>query len=80
MSIAFYIDGYTVSVGKSRICKLESDCRSIPNTTCIADVQDGKTRCLCGDYSAPVNGACTNIHKGKTMTVKIDGIEEKKKI
>ncbi|XP_012250676.2 uncharacterized protein LOC105682986 isoform X2 [Athalia rosae] len=50
-------------VGKSRTCKLESDCGAIQNTTCIADPRDGKTRCLCGDYSAPVNGACTNKFK-----------------
>ncbi|CAK9806823.1 hypothetical protein ANTQUA_LOCUS5022 [Anthophora quadrimaculata] len=50
-------------VGKARECKLESDCAGIQNTTCIADPRDGRTRCLCGDYSAPLNGACTNKFK-----------------
>ncbi|XP_017755895.1 PREDICTED: uncharacterized protein LOC108547754 isoform X2 [Eufriesea mexicana] len=50
-------------VGKARECKLESDCAGIQNTTCMADQRDGRTRCLCGDYSAPLNGACTNKFK-----------------
>ncbi|XP_053983856.1 uncharacterized protein LOC128893129 [Hylaeus anthracinus] len=50
-------------VGKARECKLESDCAGIQNTTCVSDPRDGKTRCLCGDYSAPQNGACTNKFK-----------------
>lgn len=44
--------------GKARECRMESDCAGIQNTTCMADHRDGKTRCLCGDYSAPLNGAC----------------------
>ncbi|KAK0159805.1 hypothetical protein PV327_010878 [Microctonus hyperodae] len=50
-------------VGKARECKIESDCGAIQNTTCMADPRDGKTRCLCGDYSAPINGLCTNKYK-----------------
>ncbi|XP_034194027.1 oogenesis-related protein sosie isoform X2 [Osmia lignaria lignaria] len=50
-------------VGKARECKLESECAGIQNTTCMADPRDGRTRCLCGDYSAPLNGACTNKYK-----------------
>lgn len=50
-------------VGKARECKLESDCSGIQNTTCMADPRDGRTRCLCGDFSAPLNGACTNKYK-----------------
>ncbi|XP_003393278.1 uncharacterized protein LOC126919897 [Bombus affinis] len=50
-------------VGKARECKLESDCAGIQNTTCMSDHRDGRTRCLCGDYSAPLNGACTNKFK-----------------
>ncbi|XP_043794335.1 uncharacterized protein LOC122715865 [Apis laboriosa] len=50
-------------VGRARECKLESDCAGIQNTTCIADPRDGRTRCLCGDYSAPLNGACINKFK-----------------
>ncbi|XP_078047663.1 oogenesis-related protein sosie [Augochlora pura] len=50
-------------VGKARECKLESDCAGIQNTTCMADPRDGRTRCLCGDYSAPMNGACNNKYK-----------------
>lgn len=49
--------------GKARECRVESDCAGIQNTTCIADPRDGRTRCLCGDYSAPLNGACTNKFK-----------------
>ncbi|KOC63031.1 hypothetical protein WH47_04426 [Habropoda laboriosa] len=55
-------------VGKARECKLESDCAGIQNTTCIADARDGRTRCLCGDYSAPLNGACTNKFKALRST------------
>ncbi|KAK0080575.1 hypothetical protein PV325_013735 [Microctonus aethiopoides] len=51
------------SIGKARECKIESDCGAIQNTTCMADPRDGKTRCLCGDYSAPINGLCTNKYK-----------------
>ncbi|KAF3424866.1 hypothetical protein E2986_12435 [Frieseomelitta varia] len=50
-------------VGKARECKLESDCAGIQNTTCMADPRDGRTRCLCGDFSPPLNGACTNKFK-----------------
>lgn len=49
--------------GKARECRVETDCAGIQNTTCIADHRDGRTRCLCGDYSAPLNGACTNKFK-----------------
>lgn len=49
--------------GKARECKLEADCAGIQNTTCMADPRDGRTRCLCGDSSAPVNGACMNKFK-----------------
>ncbi|KYN50157.1 hypothetical protein ALC62_00185, partial [Cyphomyrmex costatus] len=49
--------------GKARECKMESDCAAIQNTTCIADARDGRTRCLCADYTAPLNGVCTNKHK-----------------
>ncbi|XP_035722612.1 low-density lipoprotein receptor 1-like isoform X2 [Vespa mandarinia] len=49
--------------GKARECRSESDCAGIQNTTCLADQRDGKTRCLCGDYNAPVNGACNNKYK-----------------
>ncbi|KOX80942.1 hypothetical protein WN51_00860 [Melipona quadrifasciata] len=51
-------------VGKARECKLESECAAIQNTTCMADPRDGRTRCLCGDFSPPLNGACTNKFKG----------------
>lgn len=50
-------------VGKARECRMDSDCAGIQNTTCLADRRDGRTRCLCGDYNAPVNGACTNKFK-----------------
>ncbi|XP_076751274.1 oogenesis-related protein sosie [Xylocopa sonorina] len=50
-------------VGKARECKIDSDCAGIQNTTCMSDARDGRTRCLCGDYSAPLNGACTNKFK-----------------
>ncbi|XP_066598410.1 uncharacterized protein sosie [Prorops nasuta] len=50
-------------VGKAKECKLESECAGIQNTTCMSDPRDGRTRCLCGDYSAPQNGACTNKFK-----------------
>ncbi|XP_014485766.1 PREDICTED: uncharacterized protein LOC106750151 [Dinoponera quadriceps] len=53
-------------VGKSRECKVHSDCVGIQNTTCISD-HHGKSRCLCSDYSTPVNGACTNKHKAIHM-------------
>ncbi|KYQ48254.1 hypothetical protein ALC60_12582 [Trachymyrmex zeteki] len=48
--------------GKARECKTETDCGAILNTTCIADSR-GKTRCLCDDNSAPINGLCTNKFK-----------------
>ncbi|XP_032683730.1 uncharacterized protein LOC116850044 [Odontomachus brunneus] len=50
-------------VGKARECKMHSDCIGIQNTSCMSDSQNGRTRCLCGDYSPPVNGACTNKFK-----------------
>ncbi|XP_012524585.1 uncharacterized protein LOC105830016 [Monomorium pharaonis] len=49
--------------GKARECRVENDCAGIQNTTCMADPRDGRMRCLCGDYSAPLNGACTNKFK-----------------
>ncbi|XP_077259492.1 oogenesis-related protein sosie isoform X2 [Temnothorax americanus] len=49
--------------GKARECRMESDCAGIQNTTCMSDPRDGRTRCLCGDYSAPLNGACANKFK-----------------
>ncbi|XP_043269033.1 uncharacterized protein sosie [Venturia canescens] len=55
-------------VGNARECKVESDCITIQNTTCLQDrPRDSKTRCLCGDYTAPVNGRCNN--KGKAAHV-----------
>lgn len=54
-----------IAVGNARDCKTESDCITIQNTTCLQDrPHDSKTRCLCGDYSAPINGRCTNKGKG----------------
>ncbi|XP_029671641.1 uncharacterized protein LOC115240556 [Formica exsecta] len=50
-------------IGKARECKIKNDCDGIQNTTCIADPRDGRTRCLCGDYSAPLNGLCSNKFK-----------------
>lgn len=58
---------FTIAVGKARECKVKSDCDGIQNTTCMADPRDGRTRCLCGDYSAPLNGACTNKFKGREI-------------
>jgi len=46
---------------------MESDCAGIQNTTCMADPRDGRTRCLCGDHSPPINGACINKFKGKPI-------------
>lgn len=54
-----------ITVGKARECKIKNDCDGIQNTTCIADPRDGRTRCLCGDYSAPLNGLCSNKFKGR---------------
>ncbi|KAG7190514.1 hypothetical protein KM043_006615 [Ampulex compressa] len=51
------------SAGKARECKMESDCAGIQNTTCMADPRNGRTQCLCGDYSVPRNGACVNKYK-----------------
>ncbi|EZA52763.1 hypothetical protein DMN91_001614 [Ooceraea biroi] len=59
-------------IGKARECKMESECAGIPNTTCIADPRDGRTRCLCGDYSAPLNGICTNKFKALRATCNSD--------
>lgn len=64
-----------ISVGKARECRMESDCAGIQNTTCLADQRDGRTRCLCGDYNAPVNGACTNKYKGKILLRIINDID-----
>ncbi|XP_020293706.1 uncharacterized protein LOC109859655 [Pseudomyrmex gracilis] len=50
-------------VGKARECKMDNDCAGIQNTTCMSDRKDGKLRCLCGDYTAPLNGACANKYK-----------------
>nr|XP_033322923.1 uncharacterized protein LOC117218546 isoform X1 [Megalopta genalis] len=61
--IATPLDLIVPIIGKARECKLESDCAGIQNTTCMADPRDGRTRCLCGDYSAPQNGACNNKYK-----------------
>ncbi|XP_011645633.1 uncharacterized protein LOC105432492 [Pogonomyrmex barbatus] len=46
--------------GKARECRMENDCAGIQNTTCMSDPRDGRTRCLCTDYTAPINGACHN--------------------
>ncbi|XP_012281547.1 uncharacterized protein LOC105700355 [Orussus abietinus] len=50
-------------VGKARECRMESDCAGIQNTTCMSDPRDGRYRCLCGDYTAPINGVCNNKFK-----------------
>ena len=68
VSVAFVV---VISVGKARECKLESDCAGIQNTTCMADPRDGRTRCLCGDFSPPLNGACTNKFKGNQLLLNI---------
>ena len=44
---------------------MESVCAAIQNTSCMADPKDEIMRCLCGDYSAPINGVCTNKFQGK---------------
>lgn len=57
-------------MGKARECRVESDCAAIQNTTCTSDPRDTKTlRCLCGDYTAPVNGLCANKYKGTEILV-----------
>lgn len=60
-------------IGKARECKIKSDCDGIQNTTCMADPRDGRTRCLCGDYSAPLNGACANKFKALHAACNDDG-------
>ncbi|XP_034944409.1 uncharacterized protein sosie [Chelonus insularis] len=51
------------SLGKGRDCKVNEDCVVIQNATCLSDPHDGKKRCLCGDYSTPINGHCNNKYK-----------------
>ncbi|KAL6446268.1 hypothetical protein ACFW04_001110 [Cataglyphis niger] len=60
-------------IGKARECKIKNDCDGIQNTTCMADPRDGKTRCLCGDYTAPLNGVCTNKFKALHAPCNNDG-------
>lgn len=62
MIINFFIHHFLV--GKARECKVEADCTAIQNTTCMVDPRDSRTRCLCGDYTAPINALCTNKYKG----------------
>lgn len=49
---------------------MEGDCAGIQNTSCMSDRRDGKTRCLCGDMSPPLNGVCSNKFKGKPIFTK----------
>ncbi|XP_018376002.1 PREDICTED: uncharacterized protein LOC108769481 [Trachymyrmex cornetzi] len=57
--------------GTARECKLETDCAGIQNTSCMAD-DLGKTRCLCADTSAPINGACILKFKALHTSCKSD--------
>lgn len=58
---------------------MESDCAGIQNTTCMSDPRDGRTRCLCGDYSAPINGVCTNKWKGTKKCINFQKKTKKQK-
>ncbi|KAL0129938.1 hypothetical protein PUN28_001894 [Cardiocondyla obscurior] len=60
-------------IGKARECRVDNDCIGIQNTTCMSDGRDGRTRCLCGDYTPPVNGACTNKFKALHASCNSDG-------
>lgn len=62
----------TITASSARECKTNSDCAAIQNTTCMSDQRDGKTRCLCGDYSPPKNGVCNNKFKALHATCNSD--------
>ncbi|XKL60023.1 hypothetical protein PGB90_001039 [Kerria lacca] len=45
-------------------CKVDSDCRSVPNTSCAQDKTDKRMKCLCADYSHPTSeGDCKKLPK-----------------
>jgi len=48
---------------KGKDCITNIDCVGIADTSCVKDV-DYRTRCLCGDFRAPVNGYCAAKSKG----------------
>ncbi|XP_055699605.1 uncharacterized protein LOC129799603 [Phlebotomus papatasi] len=49
---------------RAKECKTHSDCFVLQNTSCVKEYYDDRYRCLCGDYTAPVNGFCTAKFKG----------------
>ncbi|XP_065220021.1 uncharacterized protein sosie isoform X2 [Planococcus citri] len=44
-------------------CKTDSDCSSIPNTSCALDPADKRQKCLCADSAPPVAGDCRKLPK-----------------
>lgn len=50
-------------LAKGKECASNIDCIGITDTSCVKDY-DYKTRCLCGDFRAPVNGFCSTKSKG----------------
>ncbi|XP_059610413.1 uncharacterized protein LOC132257497 [Phlebotomus argentipes] len=49
---------------RAKECKTHPDCSVLTNTSCVKDYYDDRFRCLCGDYTAPVNGFCQAKFKG----------------
>lgn len=49
---------------KGRECSTHADCATLQTTSCVRDPNDSKTRCLCGDNTAPINGQCFGKYKG----------------
>uniref|UniRef100_A0A1B0GMW8 EGF-like domain-containing protein n=1 Tax=Phlebotomus papatasi TaxID=29031 RepID=A0A1B0GMW8_PHLPP len=53
---------------RAKECKSHSDCFVLQNTSCVKEYYDDRYRCLCGDYTAPVNGFCTAKFKGEPFS------------
>uniref|UniRef100_A0A1L8D9U6 Uncharacterized protein n=2 Tax=Nyssomyia neivai TaxID=330878 RepID=A0A1L8D9U6_9DIPT len=49
---------------RAKECKTQADCFVQLNTSCVKEYYDDRFRCLCGDYTAPVNGFCQAKFKG----------------
>lgn len=61
---------YCKALVPARACSNHSECRALPQTSCIASEprSPSKRHCLCGNNKPPVNGFCSPGKKGKNYT------------
>ncbi|KAI8431794.1 hypothetical protein MSG28_016214 [Choristoneura fumiferana] len=50
-------------------CFKPSDCLAVSSSSCVRTHYEAKTRCLCGDNSAPINGQYADILKTSMIAI-----------